>query len=156
MENKLTHIAEDGRVKMVDVSSKKVMYRRAIAEGKIYLSSSTIKLITDSEIPKGNVLETARLAGIQASKKTGEWIPLCHPLPIQFSDVEFQLETDQDPHIKITGTAAIEAKTGVEMEALTAVSAAALTIYDMCKAVDKNMRISHIQLVEKIKEPVSS
>lgn len=155
MKKKLTHIADDGRVKMVDVSPKPIMDRRAVAEGKIFISRETMELISAGDIPKGNVLETARIAGIQAAKRTGDWIPLCHPLPIEFSDVEFELVEEAPSHIRIRGTAAIQAKTGIEMEALTAVSAAALTIYDMCKAVDKSMTISDIHLVSKSKTPVT-
>ena len=152
--NKLSHIADDGRVKMVDVSAKPIMNRKAIATAKIYIEQKTLDLITKKSIPKGNVFETARIAGIQATKKTGEWIPLCHPLPIEFSDVEFEVFSEPKPFIEIKATAAIQAKTGIEMEALTAVSAAALTIYDMCKAVDKSMTISDIKLIAKTKSPV--
>lgn len=153
-KNKLSHIAEDGRVKMVDVSPKPVMNRKAIAKGRIYVQPNTLALIAERSIPKGNVFETARIAGIQATKKTGEWIPLCHPLPIEFSDVEFEITREPESYIEIQATAAIQAKTGIEMEALTAVAAAALTIYDMCKAVDKSMIISNIQLISKIKTPI--
>lgn len=135
---------------MVDVSQKPALLRHAVAEGEIRLKSATLDLIEQSHIAKGNVLAAARLAGIMASKKTGELIPLCHPLPITHSEVLFEIPPSRD-RIKIVASARITAPTGVEMEALTAVSIAALTIYDMCKAVDKEMRIEGIRLVSKTK-----
>ena len=135
---------------MVDVSAKPVMFREAMACGEIHLQASTLKLIESQTIAKGNVLASARLAGILAAKKTGELIPLCHPLPLTHCEVNFQVPKSRD-RILITGSAKIAAQTGVEMEALTAVSIAALTIYDMCKAVDKSMRITDIKLVSKTK-----
>jgi len=147
---RLTHIDRRGEANMVDVSAKPVLLREAIARGEIRLQSDTLKLIESQTIAKGNVLSAARLAGILAAKKTGELIPLCHPLPLTHCEVNFEIPHSQD-RILITASARISAQTGVEMEALTAVSIAALTIYDMCKAVDKTMRISEIRLVSKTK-----
>ncbi|HMP84322.1 MAG TPA: cyclic pyranopterin monophosphate synthase MoaC [Verrucomicrobiota bacterium] len=147
---KLTHIDAHGEASMVDVSSKSVQLREAVASGEIRLSRSTIKLIQSNRIAKGNVLAAARLAGILAAKKTGDLIPLCHPLPITHCEVSFEIPKSKD-RIQIKASAKISARTGVEMEALTAVSVAALTIYDMCKAVDKAMRITNIRLVSKTK-----
>ena len=140
---------------MVDVSAKPVMQRRAIAHGEIRLQRKTVRLITAHQIAKGNVLATARLAGILAAKQTGDLIPLCHPLPLSHCEVTFKIPKGQD-RIIINGSAKIAAQTGVEMEALMAVSVAALTIYDMCKAVDKTMRIPGIELVSKTKLPVKT
>lgn len=139
---------------MVDVSAKPVQLRVAIARGEIRLSKATLKLIESDRIAKGNVLATARLAGILAAKKTGDLIPLCHPLPITHCEVNFETPKSRD-RIAITATAKIASQTGVEMEALTAVSVAALTIYDMCKAVDKKMRVTDVRLVSKTKSPAS-
>lgn len=147
---RLTHIDSRGEASMVDVSAKPVMLRKAVAFGEIRLQTETLKLIQSNTIAKGNVLATARLAGILAAKKTGELIPLCHPLPLSHCEVNFDVPKSQD-RIVITASAKIAAQTGVEMEALTAVSIAALTIYDMCKAVDKNMRITGIRLLSKTK-----
>ena len=133
---------------MVDVSAKPIMEREAIARGEIRLQGSTIDLIESNQVAKGNVLATAKLAGIMAAKKTGELIPLCHPLPISHADVSFSIPDSRD-RIEITASAKIKAQTGVEMEALTAVSMAALTIYDMCKAVDKSMVIGSVELLSK-------
>jgi cyclic pyranopterin phosphate synthase len=135
---------------MVDVSSKPIMHREAIARGEIHLQKATLKLIQSQTVAKGNVLAAARLAGILAAKKTGELIPLCHPLPITHCEVNFELPKTRD-RIIISASAKVAAQTGVEMEALTAVSIAALTIYDMCKAVDKTMRITEIKLASKTK-----
>ena len=135
---------------MVDVSGKPIMFREAVARGEIRLHRSTLELIESQTIAKGNVLASARLAGILAAKKTGELIPLCHPLPLTHCEVNFEIPKTKD-RILILGSAKIAAQTGVEMEALTAVCIAALTIYDMCKAVDKRMRITGIELVTKIK-----
>ena len=135
---------------MVDVSAKPVMFREAVATGEIRLQRSTLNLIESQTIAKGNVLAAARLAGILAAKKTGELIPLCHPLPLTHCEVNFAIPRTRD-RIVITAAAKIAAQTGVEMEALTAVSIAGLTIYDMCKAVDKRMRITGIRLVSKTK-----
>jgi cyclic pyranopterin phosphate synthase len=147
---KLTHIDTHGEASMVDVSAKPVMFREAVAAGEIRLQRSTLKLIESQTIAKGNVLAAARLAGILAAKKTGELIPLCHPLPLTHCEVNFDIPKSRD-RIVITAAARIAAQTGVEMEALTAVSVAGLTIYDMCKAVDKRMRITGIRLVSKTK-----
>ena len=138
---------------MVDVSAKPPMHRVAVARGEIRLAKATLDLIERQRIAKGNVLATARLAGIMAAKKTGDLIPLCHPLPILHCEVKFEIPKLRN-RIVITASARITAQTGVEMEALTAVSVAALTIYDMCKAVDKRMQITGIKLVSKTKTPV--
>ncbi len=135
---------------MVDVSAKPVMSREAIAQGEIRLQRSTVKLIESQVVAKGNVLAAARLAGILSAKKTGELIPLCHPLPLTHCELNFEVPPSRD-RIVITASAKVAAQTGVEMEALTAVSIAALTIYDMCKAVDKRMRITGIHLKSKTK-----
>ena len=135
---------------MVDVSAKPVVLREALARGEIRLLKATLKLIQSNAIAKGNVLAAARLAGIVAAKKTGELVPLCHPLPITHCEVNFKIPKTND-RIVITASAKIAAQTGVEMEALTAVTVAALTIYDMCKAVDKSMQITGIELVSKQK-----
>ena len=135
---------------MVDVSAKPVLFREAVAQGEVRLHKDTLKLIERQTIAKGNVLAAARLAGILAAKRTGELIPLCHPLPITHCEVNFEVPGSRD-RIVISASAKIAAQTGVEMEALTAVSVAALTIYDMCKAVDKNMRITEIKLISKTK-----
>ena len=135
---------------MVDVSAKPILLREASARGEIRLQRATLKLIQSQTIAKGNVLASARLAGILAAKKTGELIPLCHPLPLTHCELNFEIPKTQD-RIVIFGSAKIAAQTGVEMEALTAVSVAALTIYDMCKAVDKQMRITAIKLLSKTK-----
>jgi cyclic pyranopterin phosphate synthase len=147
---KLTHIDTHGEASMVDVSAKPVMFREAVATGEIRLQRSTLKLIESQTIAKGNVLAAARLAGILAAKKTGELIPLCHPLPLTYCEVNFDIPRSRD-RIVITAAARIAAQTGVEMEALTAVSVAGLTIYDMCKAVDKQMRMTGVRLVSKTK-----
>ena len=150
--SELTHIDPRGEARMVDVSGKPVMLREAMATGEVRLASETLRLIESNEIAKGNVLATARIAGILAAKKTGELIPLCHPLAITHCDIDFKLPASRD-RITITATARIAAQTGVEMEALTAVTVAALTIYDMCKAVDKEMQITDVRLVSKTKRP---
>ena len=146
---RLTHVAADGRVQMVDVSAKPLSARTAIATGKIRLQRETVDLISANQIAKGDVFATARIAGIQAAKQTPQLIPLCHPLPL--SDVKIDIVTSNDG-AEVKCTARTVAQTGVEMEALTGVSIALLTIYDMCKAVDKEMRISDLRLVEKTKQ----
>lgn len=148
--DKLTHIDARGEASMVDVSAKPVQFREAVAQGSIALQPETIALIESDQIAKGNVFAVARLAGIMAAKKTGELIPLCHPLPITHCEVHFEISEDRD-RIMITAGAKIAAQTGVEMEALTAVTVAALTIYDMCKAVDKGMIIGDVCVVSKTK-----
>jgi cyclic pyranopterin phosphate synthase len=146
---RLTHVGSDGRAQMVDVSAKPLSARTAIASGKIQLQADTLDLIQKNEIAKGDVFATARLAGIQAAKQTPQLIPLCHTLPL--SEVKIDIVTSSDG-AEVKCTARTVAQTGVEMEALTGVAIALLTIYDMCKAVDKEMRISEIRLVEKRKE----
>ena len=136
---------------MVDVSSKPIQQRTARAQGEIRMARETIKLIRSDEIAKGNVLATARIAGIQAAKRTGELIPLCHPLSISHCEINFEFPTSGD-RILIAATTRVMAQTGVEMEALMAVNLAALTIYDMCKAVDKEMCVTDVKLVSKIKK----
>ncbi len=147
---KLSHIDATGEASMVDVSQKPLMNREAVAAGEIHLGSSTLELIESQAVAKGNVLAAARLAGILAAKKTGELIPLCHPLPLSHCEVKFEIPPSRD-RIRIVASAKVNAQTGVEMEALTAVVTAALTIYDMCKAVDKMMRITDVHLVSKRK-----
>ena len=150
---RLSHVGADGRAKMVDVSAKPMSNRKAVASGKIQLQRETIELITKDQIAKGNVLATARIAGIQAAKQTAQLIPLCHTLPL--GDVKIDIVTsDQDA--QVTCTAQTVAQTGVEMEALVGVTTALLTIYDMCKAVDKEMEISNVRLVEKTKRAVTA
>ncbi len=144
----LTHIDERGKARMVDVSAKEATFREAVAKGRVLLKTETLDLILANEVKKGDVLGVARIAGILAAKKTGELIPLCHPLNITSVDVEFE-PLREVPCIDITATARVSSQTGVEMEALTAVSVAALTIYDMCKAVDKAMTLTDIRLVKK-------
>ncbi len=146
---RLTHVAGDGRAQMVDVSAKPLSARTAIATGKIRLQPETVDLISENRIAKGDVFATARIAGIQGAKQTPQLIPLCHTLPL--SDVKIDIVTSSDG-AEAKCTARTVAQTGVEMEALTGVSVALLTIYDMCKAVDKEMRISDIRLVEKTKQ----
>ena len=145
--NEFSHLDSKGDVKMVDVTDKTATERMAKAEGKIHLQQATIALIQDDSIPKGNVLTTAKIAGIQSAKKTAEIIPMCHQLNLSFVDMEFELGREL---VIIRSIVKTREATGVEMEALTAVSTAALTMYDMCKAVDKTMTIGAIKLVEKI------
>src|SRR5262245_29691017 len=147
---KLTHIDAQRQDSMHDVSDKPVQVREAETREAIRLQPVTLDLNEAQSIAKGNVLATARLAGIMAAKKTGDLIPLCHPLPITHCEVNFEIPASKD-RIIITASAKIAAQTGVEMEALTAVTVAALTIYDMCKAVDKEMRITEIEVVSKKK-----
>jgi cyclic pyranopterin phosphate synthase len=154
---KLSHLDKSGAARMVNVGSKPVSAREAIAEGYILVQSATIKAIADEKVPKGEVFGTARIAGIMAAKKCGELIPLCHPLPIESVEVSFDIPEleplNHEPvRIHIRAIARITAKTGVEMEALTAVTVAALTIYDMCKAIDKTMIIEGVRLVSKTKK----
>jgi cyclic pyranopterin monophosphate synthase len=145
---RLSHIGSDGRAQMVDVSAKPMSARTAIAKGKIKLQRKTLDLISKDRIAKGNVFATARLAGIQAAKQTPNLIPLCHTLPL--SDVKIEIVSSRDG-AEVTCTARTIAQTGVEMEALTGVSIALLTIYDMCKAVDKKMQIADVRLTKKTK-----
>jgi cyclic pyranopterin phosphate synthase len=146
--SELSHVDETGAVRMVDVGTKPLSRRRAVARGEIRMSPETARRLR--ELPKGDALTTAQLAGIMAAKRTSELIPLCHPLPLSHVGVELEVRDDR---VEITAVAETMAQTGVEMEALTAVSVAALTVYDMAKAVDKAMTLGEIALVEKTKEP---
>ena len=148
MSKKLTHLDEQGRARMVDVGHKPDTERIAVARGEVHMTPETLDLIRAGHIKKGDVLTVAQIAGISASKRTSDLIPLCHPLPLSKIDVDLSLD-DTLPGVVITATAKTIAKTGVEMEALTAVSVAALTVYDMTKAAEKTMRIQNIRLVEK-------
>lgn len=143
-----THFDEHGKSKMVDVTEKEITFREATATGYIYMSKDTLDKILDNKIFKGNVFEVARVAGIMGVKQTSSLIPMCHPLNITSVNIDFEPDRVKNC-IKITATVKLSGKTGVEMEALTGVSVAALTIYDMCKAVDKYMIIKDIMLVEK-------
>ena len=145
---KLTHLDDQGRASMVDVTDKPVTQRQAIASGVVHMKPGTLELIQSGEHKKGDVLAVARIAGIQAAKKCSELIPLCHPLMLTSIKVEFEV-VEADCTVRIQSTCKLAGQTGVEMEALTAVSVTALTIYDMCKAVDKGIRISDIQLQAK-------
>jgi len=153
MENgpSLTHLRPDGTAAMVDVSEKPVVRREAVAGGFVRLQPTTLAAITDGKVPKGDVFAVARVAAIQAAKKTADLIPLCHQLPLSRVAVDFLVE---DTGVRIQCTVLTDAKTGVEMEALTAVSVAALTIYDMCKAIDTTMEIGEIRLIGKTKSPL--
>ncbi|HUU51025.1 MAG TPA: cyclic pyranopterin monophosphate synthase MoaC [Nitrospinota bacterium] len=145
---KFTHFDEEGRSKMVDVSEKKVTKREAVAKGRVKMQAETLKMIMEGRIKKGDVLDVARVAGIMGAKKTSDFIPMCHPLEITGIDIDFK-PSIENCDIEIESRVKVIGRTGVEMEALTSVSVAALTIYDMCKAVDKNMVISDIRLEEK-------
>ena len=146
--NSLTHLDEQGRAKMVDVGWKPVTDREAVARGSVYMLPETLQLILQGLVKKGDVFTIAQLAGIMGAKRTAELIPLCHPLPLNKVDVELEPDETQS-RVNITATASTSGKTGVEMEALTAVSVAALSVYDMCKAVDRGMQIGSIRLVSK-------
>ncbi|HEX8746213.1 MAG TPA: cyclic pyranopterin monophosphate synthase MoaC [Pyrinomonadaceae bacterium] len=143
---KLSHIDKEGRVRMVDTSRKRQTHRRAVASARVLMSAETLKAVREGRTPKGDPVETARLAGIMAAKRTAELIPLCHPLPLTDIDVRASIQEDG---VYLEAEAATLAQTGVEMEALTAVSVAALTVYDMCKAVDKGMEITDVRLESK-------
>jgi len=145
---KLSHLDKEGRAKMVDITRKPSTHREAVARGSVTMNPETMKLILDKKIPKGDVFSVARIAGIMAAKKTSELIPMCHPLDITAIDMQFDPDTVKGK-IDIESRVSIVGRTGVEMEALTSVSVAALAIYDMCKAVDKEMVISEIMLMEK-------
>lgn len=148
MANELTHLDESGRARMVDVGHKPDTERVAVAKGTVVMRPETLVLIQSGNLKKGDVFSAAQLAGVMAAKKTSELIPLCHPLPL--THINLDLEADDElPGIRITAVVRTVGKTGVEMEALTAVSVAALTIYDMAKAAEKTMRIENIRLVEK-------
>jgi len=146
----LSHVDESGAVHMVDVGGKEPLRRRAVARAEVRMAAATARRLR--ELPKGDALATAQLAGIMAAKRTSELIPLCHPLPL--TQIEVRLEVGEES-VEIVSVVSTTAQTGVEMEALTAVSVAALTVYDMAKAVDKQMRITDVVLVEKTKEPVA-
>ena len=146
--NQLTHIDEQGRARMVDVGGKAVSERVAIASAVVSMQPETLALIRSGDSKKGDVLGVARIAGIQAAKKCSDLIPLCHPLALSSADISFDYDEDQS-RVLVTATCKLSGKTGVEMEALTAASVAALTIYDMCKAVDRGMVISEVALQEK-------
>jgi cyclic pyranopterin monophosphate synthase len=148
---RLTHIAADGRAQMVDVSAKPLSARIAVATGRITLAKETVALVRKNEIAKGDVIATARIAGIQAAKRTAHLIPLCHTIPL--SEVKIDIDLSGDG-AEVACTARTVAQTGVEMEALTGVAVALLTIYDMCKAVDKEMVIGDVRLLEKSKHAV--
>lgn len=148
MSKKLTHIDAQGAASMVDVGHKPDTERSAVAEGWVFMQPQTLALIREGALKKGDVLTVAKIAGIMAAKRTSELIPLCHPIPLTKIAVELELD-DERSAVFITATARTLGKTGVEMEALTAVSVAALTIYDMAKAVDRGMRLSDIRLLEK-------
>lgn len=143
----LSHFDQDGASRMVDVSDKEVTRRRAVARGWIEMQPATLRMIVDRSVAKGDVREVARLAGIMAAKRTSDLIPLCHPLPLTSVTIDFGLK--EETGLWVEACCQVDGKTGVEMEALTAVSVACLTVYDMCKSVDRGMRIAEIGLVEK-------
>ena len=147
-EPRLSHIDDAGRARMVDVSAKDETRREATAKGRVVMKPETLRLLLRGEIAKGNVLTTAQIAGVMAAKKTHELIPMCHPLLLTGIDVDLTPD-EAASTVEITATVRTTGKTGVEMEALTAVSVAGLTVYDMCKAVDKGMRVEAVRLVEK-------
>jgi cyclic pyranopterin phosphate synthase len=146
MSRELTHLDAEGGARMVDVSAKAETHRTATATGRVRMAEATRRLVADKALPKGDVFTVARVAGVLAAKRTGELIPLCHPLPL--TDVQVDLTLD-DAGVTITATASCIGRTGVEMEALTAVSAAALTVYDMCKSADKRLVIEGVRLARK-------
>ena len=146
MNDELTHLDERGQARMVDVGDKDVSRRTAVASGELHMSESTRARVLAGEMPKGGVVEVARIAGIQAAKKTADLIPMCHPLPLSRVDVEIE---PHDTGLRATAEVRTDGRTGVEMEALTAVSVALLTLYDMCKAVDKSMQMGNIRLESK-------
>ena len=144
---RLTHLDEKGRARMVDVSAKDVTQRRAVARGVLSMQPETLRRILEGDLPKGDVLAVARTAGIMASKRTSDLIPLCHPLPIDSVTLEFRAAGDAA--LVIEATVTVTARTGAEMEALSAVAVAGLTVYDMCKAVDRAMTLGEVALIEK-------
>ena len=148
-----SHLDGEGAARMVDVGEKAVVRRTAVASGNVLMAPETVELLRERALPKGDALNTARIAGVMAAKKTPELIPLCHGLNLTSVDLEFEVGRDR---VGISATAHATDRTGIEMEALAAVSVAALTIYDMCKAVDKEMVIGDVRLVEKTKEPLES
>lgn len=145
---KLTHLDAEGRARMVDVGDKPISVRRAVAEGKVRMSAVAYELVARHEVAKGDVLAVSEVAGTMAAKRTGELIPLCHPLPLDLVQVEARLEPEL-PGVRVTATVRSEGRTGVEMEALTAVAVACLTVYDMVKAVDREMTVEGVKLLEK-------
>ena len=149
MKNKFSHLDESGNARMVNVGAKPLQKRRAVATARLVCQPATIRALRAKALPKGDVLTVANVAGIQAAKRTGDLIPLCHPLALSHVEVNFKLRRDG---IEIFCAAETSAQTGVEMEALTGASVAALTLYDMCKAVDKTMRIEGVRMIEKVKE----
>jgi cyclic pyranopterin monophosphate synthase len=144
-----SHLNASGEARMVNVGHKPVQRRRAVAQGKLICAPATIRALKKDALPKGDVLTVAQIAGIQAAKRTAELIPLCHPLPLNHVEISFRVRASA---VEIVCAAETSAQTGVEMEVLTGVSVAALTLYDMCKAVDKQMRIEGIRVIEKVKE----
>jgi len=148
MAQRLSHVDEHGRARMVDVGDKCQTQRMARAEAAVRMARATLAMIVEEAAPKGDVLGTARLAGILAAKKTAELIPLCHPLPLDVVDIEIEVD-EELPGLHIVAEARVTGRTGVEMEALTAAGVAALTVYDMCKAVDRGMQIDAVRLLEK-------
>jgi cyclic pyranopterin phosphate synthase len=146
--DELTHLDDKGRARMVDVSSKRITARTAVARASVVMEKATLDLVLDAGIEKGDVLGTARIAGIMAAKKTSELIPMCHPIAITSVEMDFEVERKAST-ITAVATARTRDRTGIEMEALTAAAVAALTIYDMCKAVDRSMTITSVQLVKK-------
>lgn len=149
MNDGLTHLDEQGRARMVDVGEKAVTERVCVARGEVRMAPETLAAITEGRTPKGDVFATARIAGIQAAKRTDEWIPLAHPLPVE--SIEIELEADPAvPCVRVQATVRAHARTGVEMEALVGVSAAGLVIYDMCKAIDRGMTVEAVRLVSKL------
>lgn len=148
MSRKLSHIDESGRAQMVGIGEKPITHRICVARGQVQMAAETLACIAEGRVPKGDVLLTARLAGIGAAKRTDEWIPLCHSLPLDLIEIEL-IPDPAGPRILIEARVETHAKTGVEMEALVAVSAAGLTIYDMCKAIDRGISIGEIRLVSK-------
>ncbi len=148
MKDGLTHLDEEGRAQMVDVGAKPVTERLCVARAEVHMAPATLAAITGGTTPKGDVFATARIAGIQAGKRTDEWIPLAHPLPVE--SIEVDLTPDRDARcVRVEARVRAHARTGVEMEALVAASAAGLTIYDMCKAIDRGMRVGDVRLVAK-------
>ena len=148
--HKLTHLDERGAARMVDVAAKPITHRRAVAEALVRMRPETLSMIVEGRTPKGDVFAVARIAGVQAAKRTSELIPLCHPLPLTSVTVDLaNEETADEATVRITAAAETDGKTGVEMEALTAASVAALALYDMCKAVDRGMEVSSVRLLEK-------
>jgi len=146
--SELSHLDAEGRARMVNVGEKPVTERICVARGAVRMAPETLAMISAGPLPKGDVLATARLAGIQAAKRTAEWIPLCHTLPLDGVDLELTAQPEES-RVRIEATASAHARTGVEMEALVAVAAAGLTVYDMCKAVDRGMVIDAVHLVSK-------